>query len=51
MRRADREIKEFDEMIQVIEKCDVCRIALNDEEYPYILPLNFGMQIEVKILK
>lgn len=46
MRRADREIKEFDEMIQVIEKCDVCRLALNDEEYPYILPLNFGMQIE-----
>lgn len=46
MRRADREIKEFDEMIQVIEKCDVCRIALNDEEYHYILPLNFGMQIE-----
>ena len=46
MRRADREIKEFDEMIQVIEKCDVCRIALNDEEYPYILPLNFGMLIE-----
>lgn len=46
MRRADREIKEFDKMIQVIEKCDVCRLALNDDNYPYILPLNFGMRLE-----
>lgn len=46
MRRSDREIKEMDEIIQVMEKCDVCRLALNDEEYPYILPLNFGMQTD-----
>ena len=26
-----------------MKKCEVCRIALNDEEYPYILPLSFGM--------
>ena len=46
MRRSDREIKEFDEIVKVIEKCDVCRLGFNDGEYPYILPLNFGMQIE-----
>lgn len=46
MRRSDREIKDIDEMIQVIERCDVCRLALNDEGYPYILPLNFGMRVE-----
>lgn len=46
MRRTDREIKEFGEIVEVMEMCDVCRLALNDEEYPYILPLNFGMQIE-----
>ncbi len=47
MRRSDREIKDINEIIEVIKKCDVCRLALNDEEgYPYILPLNFGMQIE-----
>lgn len=45
MRRTDREIKDLDAIIQVMEKCDVCRIALNDEEgYPYIVPLNFGME-------
>ena len=45
MRRADREVKEFQDMIQIMEKCDVCRLALNDDGYPYILPLNFGMKV------
>ena len=46
MRRSDREIKELEHIIEVIKKCEVCRVALNDEEYPYILPLNFGFGIE-----
>lgn len=46
MRRADREITDFDELIQVMERCDVCRLALNQEGYPYILPLNFGYKVE-----
>lgn len=46
MRRSDREIKDFSEIIQVMERCDVCRLALNDQDYPYILPLNFGMEVE-----
>ena len=45
MRRNDREITEFSEMTDVMKRCDVCRLALNDEEgYPYLLPLNFGME-------
>lgn len=46
MRRSDREIKEFDEIVKVIEKCDVCRIALNTPDFPYILPLSFGMEVK-----
>lgn len=46
MRRSDREIKEFDEMIRIIKKCDVCRIAMNDGEFPYIVPLNFGLDVQ-----
>ena len=43
MRRNDREITEFSEMTDVMKRCDVCRLALNDEDgYPYLLPLNFG---------
>lgn len=44
MRRSDREIKEAEEIIKVMEQCDVCRLALNDDGYPYIIPLNFGME-------
>lgn len=46
MRRSDREIKEFEEIVAVMEKCDVCRIALNGDGYPYIVPLNFGMCVK-----
>lgn len=46
MRRSDREIKSFDEIIKVIEECDVCRVALNADGYPYIIPLNFGMKTD-----
>ena len=46
MRRKDREITDFHEIIEIIKKCDVCRIALNDEEFPYIVPLNFGLDVE-----
>jgi hypothetical protein len=45
MRRADREVKEFADIVAIIKKCDVCRIALNNNGYPYILPLNFGLLI------
>lgn len=45
MRRKDREITDFNEMIEMIKKCDVCRIALNDQGFPYIVPLNFGFQV------
>ena len=43
MRRKDREITDRNELISIIRKCDVCRLALNDNGYPYILPLNFGI--------
>lgn len=46
MRRSDREIKEFCEIVEVMKRCDVCRVALNDNGYPYIIPLNFGMKAE-----
>lgn len=45
MRRSDREIKDINEIIEVMKRCDVCRLALNDGDFPYILPLNFGMEV------
>lgn len=48
MRRKDREVSDFNEMVEIMRKCDVCRIALNDREadIPYIVPLNFGMDVK-----
>ena len=45
MRRADREITECDELITVMRWGDGGRLALHDEPYPYILPLNFGLEV------
>ncbi len=46
MRRKDREVTDFDGIVAIMERCDVCRLALNGDGYPYILPLNFGMRVE-----
>ena len=43
MRRKDREITNIDDMIEIMKVCDVCHLALNNEGYPYIVPLNFGV--------
>lgn len=46
MRRKDREITDFQEIMNIIAKCDTCHLALSDGEYPYIVPLNFGVDVE-----
>ena len=45
MRQKHREITEKNEILDIIRRCDVCRLALNDEGYPYIIPLNFGLKV------
>ena len=45
MRQKNREITELNEIVEVIRSCDVCRLALNDDGYPYIVPLNFGLDV------
>lgn len=45
MRHADREITEFEEIVQVLDQCDTIRIAMFDEEYPYIVPVSFGYEV------
>ncbi len=45
MRKMNREITDFNEILDVINRCDVCRIALNNDGFPYIIPLNFGTNV------
>ena len=44
MRRKDREITQLDKIVEIIKKCNVCSVAFYDKEYPYVIPLNFGLQ-------
>ncbi len=42
MRRKDKEITEATELLDIIHRCRVCRLAMLDEEGLYIVPLNYG---------
>ena len=42
MRRKEKEITEIDEIEGIIRKAQVCRIALCENDMPYIVPVCFG---------
>jgi len=42
MRRKDKEITNTTLINSIISKATICRIALNDTDFPYIVPLNYG---------
>lgn len=45
MRRNDREVTDTDEIVKILGRCDVCRIAMIDQNKPYIVPMNFGYSL------
>ncbi|MGN1110442.1 MAG: pyridoxamine 5'-phosphate oxidase family protein [Oscillospiraceae bacterium] len=42
----EREIKDFDEIDALLAQSRVCRIALIDGDYPYIVPMCFGYNLQ-----
>jgi len=44
MRMKSREITDFEEVVDVLERCKVLRIAFKGDEYPYVVPVSFGMK-------
>lgn len=44
MRKKEREITEISDIIKIMKDCDVCSVALIDGDYPYVVPLNFGVE-------
>ncbi|MFT4143882.1 MAG: pyridoxamine 5'-phosphate oxidase family protein [Mobilitalea sp.] len=42
MRRKDRLVSDLKEIFEILKRCEVCHLAFYDEEFPYIVPLNFG---------
>ena len=45
MRKADREITRFEEIAEVLSRCDTIRIGISDTMAPYIVPLSFGYEV------
>jgi nitroimidazol reductase NimA-like FMN-containing flavoprotein (pyridoxamine 5'-phosphate oxidase superfamily) len=46
MRRKDKEISDIDEKLKIIEKNKICRLGLSENDYPYIVPLNYGFSYD-----
>lgn len=44
MRRADREITDFDEILDVLRRADTIRLGMNGDPYPYVVPLSYGFE-------
>ena len=44
MRKANREITEFSELLALLEKCDTIRLGMVDEGEAYIVPVSFGYE-------
>ncbi len=42
MRRKEREINNQEEMEQILKDSSICRIAMVDDDKPYLVPMNFG---------
>lgn len=46
MRRTDREITDYHQMLEILQQCDCCRLGLVDNGEAYIVPMNFGISQE-----
>lgn len=50
MRRKDREVTDKNQLLEIVDCCKVCRIATQDKDGLYIVPLNFGYEYEEEAL-
>jgi hypothetical protein len=46
MYHADREIRDKEIIKAILDMCDVISVGFFDDEYPYVLPVNFGYEYE-----
>ncbi len=45
MRRKDREIQNSTDIFDILSRCDTVRIAMQGEQYPYVVPVSFGAEM------
>ncbi len=46
MRRKDREITGLAEIMEILSRCQVCRLGMCQKGMPYVVPLNFWVERE-----
>ena len=46
MRRKDREVTDFEQIVGIIDKCQIVRLGLASGDFPYIVPVNFAYTVE-----
>ena len=46
MRNKECEVKGAEEILKIMKKCRVCYLAFQDGAYPYVVPLNFGAEMD-----
>ncbi len=51
MRRQDRAVTDERELRAILDSCKVCRIAMQDRDGLYIVPMNFGYTWEDGVLR
>ena len=44
MRRADREILNLVDILEILDRCEVIRLAVCADDKPYIIPMNFAFE-------
>ncbi|MCL2059580.1 MAG: pyridoxamine 5'-phosphate oxidase family protein [Oscillospiraceae bacterium] len=44
MRKGDREITAFNEILDVLQRANTIRLGVNGDPYPYVVPLSFGYE-------
>jgi hypothetical protein len=42
VRRKDRQVEDPSKIMDILQKADVCRLAMCDDNVPYIVTMNFG---------
>jgi len=50
MRRYDREVKDWQEILAILDHCKICRLGMLVDGMVYIVPMNFGYSFDGKTL-
>ena len=46
MRRKEREVTDIRQQLNILKRCKVCRLAMQDAQGLYIVPMNFGYEYQ-----